>query len=117
MKTPLKQADTLFSILVRQRDGACIRCGKRGYDGTKNLQCHHLISRTYRKVRFDFRNGHAVCKGCHMFLTHHPLENEEFAIEILGEETWAELRAIARDTSYKVDLKAVLADLKTKVAA
>lgn len=111
-KSPLSEADRLFSLWVRDRDGCCTRCGRSG-----TLQCHHLISRTYRKVRFDPRNGHAVCKPCHVFLTHRPLENDEFAIALVGEETWAELRAIARDTSYKVDLKEVLADLRKKVAA
>lgn len=109
----LKEADRLFSLFIRQRDGRCLRCGKT--DTT--LQCHHLISRTYRKTRFDPRNGATVCFGCHKYLTHRPLDNEDFAIALVGDETWQELRSIARDTSYKVDLKEVLADLRTKVAA
>lgn len=109
----LKTADTLFSKFIRQRDGACRRCGS----SDASLQCHHLLTRTYRKIRFDPRNGVAVCYGCHKYLTHRPLENEDFAVSILGEETWAELREIARDVSYKVDLQAVVDDLKGKVAA
>lgn len=109
----LKEADRLFSLYIRQRDKRCLRCGKT--DAT--LQCHHLLGRAYRKVRFDPRNGASVCYGCHKFLTHRPLENEEFAIALVGEQTWMELRALARDTSWKVDLKEVIADLRTKVAA
>lgn len=108
--TPLKQADMLFSKFIRDRDQVCRRCGR-----TDILQCHHLIGRRYMKVRFDPRNGVAVCKSCHMFLTHRPLENDEFATELLGEETWAELRTIARDVTYKVSLKEVIADLKGKM--
>lgn len=111
-KTPMREADRLFSLLIRARDGACRRCGKE-----TALQCHHLISRTYRKVRFDERNGVSVCNGCHLFLTHRPLDNDDFAVHILGEEIWAELKTIARDVDYRVDLKEVLADLRKKVAA
>lgn len=104
-----KKADSLFSKIVRARDGACRRCGKQ-----ETLQCHHLISRTYRKVRFDERNGVTVCVGCHMFLTHRPLDNEDFAISILGEEGWAELKTIARNVDSRVDLKVVLESLQER---
>lgn len=104
-----KKADTLFSKIVRARDGACRRCGKQ-----ETLQCHHLISRTYRKVRFDERNGVAVCVGCHLFLTHRPLDNEDLAVKLLGESGWAELKTIARNVDYRVDLKEVFASLQAR---
>lgn len=110
--TPLKEADRLFSLFIRERDGACRRCG-----GTYALQCHHLIPRVYRKVRFEPDNGVSLCSACHMYVTHRPLEAEELAIEWIGAQRYDELRVIARDTSYKVDLKAVVKELRGKVAA
>lgn len=108
--TPLKKADVLFSKFVRLRDGKCLRCGRQ--DG---LQCHHLLTRTYRKVRFDSRNGVSVCFGCHKYLTHRPLENHEFAIELRGEEVWDDICATARRVDYKVDLKEVIAWLTNEL--
>ena len=112
-KALLSKADRLFSLYVRQRDGKCRRCHK----SDRTLQCHHLISRTYRKVRFEPDNGVALCFGCHKYLTHRPLDNDDFAVAMIGEQRWAELKVIARDTTYKVDLKDVVADLLLKVEA
>lgn len=108
----LGKADKLFSLYIRQRDATCRRCYRDGI-----LQCHHLIPRVYRKVRFEPDNAVALCYGCHKFLTHRPLENDEFVLSVIGEERYLELRAMARNTTYKVDLAQVLEDLKKKVAA
>lgn len=107
------EADRLFSLVIRARDGKCRRCLRSDVA----LQCHHLIPRVYRKVRYEPDNAAALCYGCHKFLTHRPLENDDFVIELIGEKRYLELREIARATAYKVDLKEVLEDLRAQVKA
>lgn len=68
-----READRLFSLVVRKRDGLCCYCGT--YD---QLQCAHILSRSYLSVRFDTRNAIALCKSHHVYFTHRPLEWEEW---------------------------------------
>jgi hypothetical protein len=68
----MHQADVLFSKVVRSR-GYC-ESDRPNHSG--NLQCAHIISRSYKAVRTDESNGLCLCQGCHMYFTHHPLEFE-----------------------------------------
>jgi 5-methylcytosine-specific restriction endonuclease McrA len=85
-----QRADREFSILIRTRDGACRRC-----QSTERLQCAHVHSRRYRKIRWDERNAMALCSSCHVWQTHHPLEGEEFFRSVLGDDVFDELRMTA----------------------
>lgn len=114
--TMVEKCDKLFGKFIKQRDGhACQWPGCDRYD--LDLQCHHLITRTYRKTRFEPDNGITLCRAHHMFVTHRPLENLDFAFSIIGEERYWELKHQAQSVVYKVDLAEVLAELKGKVAA
>lgn len=74
-KRLIKRCDIWFSKKIRERDGKCLRCGKLDH-----LQCAHLISRTYKHLRWDEKNAITLCMGCHMFFWHtHPIEAAEFA--------------------------------------
>ncbi len=77
-KTDMAAADKLFSLIVRDRDGECVRC-----DSADFLQCAHLVSRSYKTTRCDLDNAVTLCRGCHVYFTHHPLEWIEFC-----DETW-----------------------------
>lgn len=68
-----KKADQLFSLYIRGRDKACIRCAT-----TEDLQCAHIITRGYHAVRWDEDNAIALCRSDHVFFTHRPLEWENF---------------------------------------
>lgn len=57
-----KKADTLWSQVVRQR-GICERCGKKGV-----LNAHHITSRANHSLRYDLKNGLALCVGCHFWI-------------------------------------------------
>ena len=101
----MKQADILFSRIVRRRDGMCVRCGR-----TENLQCAHIISRSYRSIRCDVDNAVALCRGCHVFFTHRPLEWQEW-VEAMWPGRWGVLRE--RALAYeRVDWKGRVAELK-----
>jgi hypothetical protein len=75
----MKQADTAFSLLIRDRDGMCVRCLKQ-----TDLQCAHVVSRSYHGTRCDFENAVTLCKGCHVYFTHRPLEWEQWMNENFG---------------------------------
>lgn len=101
----MKQADILFSKIIRRRDGVCVRCGR-----TENLQCAHIISRSYRSIRCDVDNAVALCRGCHVFFTHRPLEWQEW-VEAMWPGRWGVLRE--RALAYeRLDWKRRVAELK-----
>lgn len=76
-----RRADILFSQYIRRRDGKCQRCGSM-----ERLQCAHIVSRAYLTIRWDPRNAMALCAGCHMYFTHHPIEWEMWVDDKFGEE-------------------------------
>ncbi len=95
----MTRADTAFSVWVRSR-GVC----ESDRDShTQNLQCAHIISRSYRVIRTDQRNALALCQGCHTYYTHRPLEWRKF-IDRTYPGLWDELTHLAL-TYVKVDWK------------
>ena len=107
MKTLSKRLDLLFSKIIRDAN-QCHRCLKYG---VKNLQCAHLISRSYRQTRWNAENAICLCSGCHMYFTHHPLEWEEYINQVFP----GRLQRLKRQAlKYsKLDHKKILADLQT----
>ena len=93
MKTPRKKlekkADKLFADKVKSK-GRCEKCKSRDY-----LQCAHIISRRYKQVRWDLDNAVTLCRGCHVYFTHHPIEWEDWVINRMGEENYQMLRTRA----------------------
>lgn len=107
VKTLRNKADALWGKAVRQRDGACRRCGK-----TEVLQAAHIISRRYKATRWDLDNGIALCRGCHHWNHHFPVEYDWWIRELIGEKKYESLRLQALD--YVGEVKRV--DLETIVA-
>jgi len=61
-----KHCDSLWAELVKLRAGGeCERCGKTEY-----LQSHHIIPRTNWNLRFDEKNGVALCRRHHLWWAH-----------------------------------------------
>lgn len=56
-----KHCDTVFSKIIRTRDGRCMHCG-----GTENLQCSHTMSRKIWALRWNEMNCITLCFFCHM---------------------------------------------------
>jgi hypothetical protein len=69
-KTTLNNAlDRLVSIQVREaNDHKCERCGLPAN------QVHHVLSRRYRRLRWDKRNLVSICPRHHMGAHHSPIE-------------------------------------------
>ena len=95
----MKKADDSYGKWVRSR-GYC-ESDRATHAG--NLQCAHIITRSYKTTRTDERNALCLCQGCHMYYTNHPLEWRIF-IEERTPGLWDELTTAA--LSYeKVDWK------------
>lgn len=109
-KARLHDADRLFSQYVRGRDGwACVRC-----HSPFSPQCAHLISRSYRAIRWNPENATTLCQSCHVFFTHRPLEWIDWC-----EERWpgryAILKAQALAGVKHVDYDEVCASLREAI--
>lgn len=118
VKTLRNNADKLWSLFIRQRDGSCRRCGRE--PGEVTLQAAHVISRRYRAIRWDERNGLALCVGCHHWGHKNPVEFDWWVQDVIGKDTYESLRAEALGyvgRVVKVDLEEVITRLQGKVAA
>lgn len=101
------KADRLFSLYIR-RGGVCDRCGA---SDPKQLQCAHIFSRRYFATRWEEDNAMPLCKGCHVYFTHNPIQWEDFCRERLGPR-YDTLRQQAQDPTYKPDYEEIIARLQ-----
>jgi transcription elongation factor Elf1 len=99
------EADRIFARLIRET-GQCRRCGS-----TDHLQCAHILSRSYSATRTDERNALCLCRSCHMFFTHRPLEWDLWARQEIGSSVVDALRTLAL-THVAPDWKAEVARLE-----
>jgi hypothetical protein len=67
-----RSCDQLWSQIIRAK-GECERCGRTPENG-RGFHAHHVYGRTDHRLRFDLRNGMAVCSVCHRWAEEHPLE-------------------------------------------
>jgi hypothetical protein len=104
------KADALWSKRVRERDGSCRRCGKGPPEVV--LQAAHVVPRRYYAVRFDLRNGLALCLGCHKWQTEFPIQGRRFLVDAVGPGLFEELETLAEAPHDKPDYEAILAGLR-----
>lgn len=101
------KADKLFSLAIRSV-GKCANCG-----GTENLQCAHVISRSYWPTRWDEDNAVCLDARCHIYFTHRPLEWEDWVNDHLGKDKRLELKQRAQaNLAVTIDYDLLIADLK-----
>jgi len=101
------KATKLHSVIVRSV-GRCERCGS-----TANLQCAHIIRRTYSATRTDTANGWCLCARCHFHLDTNPDEFMHFVEQTIGLNTFNQLKRKALDgVGKKFDWNAELERLK-----
>jgi hypothetical protein len=89
-KKPLiKKLDKAWSYAVKVRaKEKCEVCGKPATNS------HHYISRSNRRLRWDLRNGVAVCAGCHLFANKSFHKNPEWGHFWMEENRWEDLAYI-----------------------
>jgi hypothetical protein len=90
-RTIRNRMDKESSIQVRAR-GKCERCGK-----TEQLQCCHIFSRRYSKLRHLPLNLLCLCAGCHFWAHSNPILFSEFCREYLGDNKFQELIDLRND--------------------
>jgi len=103
-----KEADHLWSLIVR-RPGKCELCSS-----TNGLQGAHGFSRRYRATRWLPINGFCLCRKCHVYFTHRPLEWDDVLGIQWGIPVRDELRRIAL-AGAKPDLEAIVESLKLEL--
>jgi hypothetical protein len=106
----MKRADVLFGQKVRAR-GVC-ESDRPNHSG--NLQCAHIISRSYKSIRTNELNALCLCQGHHLYYTHHPLEWRQW-IEAQHPGRWDELTAEALRYE-RVDWKSEVARLSVPLS-
>lgn len=74
-----KQADTVFSLWIRNRDKKCFTCGS-----TKNLQCGHFVSRDHNSLRYSELNCNTQCLVCNCFKHGNMPEYAERLMKLYG---------------------------------
>jgi 5-methylcytosine-specific restriction endonuclease McrA len=104
------EADRLFSLIIRTRDDwECRNC-----HSTQNIQCAHVVSRSYLGTRWDGSNAVALCQRCHMKFTYDPIAWEDWC-----QDRWpdrmAGLKYVAR-SSTRPDYDELLPRLRNRLA-
>lgn len=120
MNIKVDPRDSLFSKMVRERDGRCMFCGKGRNDPSFRLENSHFWGRGNKVTRFDAFNCDALCFQCHV-------NNEgnkqgfyrTWKIEQLGEEMYQvlEKRASLTGSYGEYEKKLIHAELKRQYQA
>lgn len=117
-----KQADVLFSKMVRMRDcdgygwGECITCGVK--KAWKEAHCGHFQSRRFPATRWDEMNCNLQCAGCNLFGAGEQYKHG-MAIDAKYGDGTAKALEVKAHTYFKVTrqyLEEVIADAKTEIS-
>lgn len=109
----VKKCDKIFSELIKHRDQwKCVETGT-----TNNLQTAHVISRSYKAIRWDMDNAVCLSAKRHMYYTHHPIEWRTFCIKHLGRKKYEalETQAMKHKPWGEKGLKDLYAELADKL--
>ena len=105
----MREADLLWSLLVKKRDGG--RCQWPGCPNVGN-NAHHAFSRKHLGTRWCVDVGVTLCWAHHLHLAHgEPELFRDFLLERWGEEKFNTLKLLAY-TPQKIDVGMVLIGLK-----
>ena len=100
MKSIEKQLDELWTKVIRQK-GYCECCGSKN----KQLNAHHIFTRSRKATRWEISNGICLCAGCHTLsskLSAHktPYEFNKWLEEKKGKK-WIDLLCKKSNEIYK----------------
>ena len=107
-KKAILYADSLWSQIVRRREGGCVS-GRPTHAG--GFQAAHGFSRRYHGTRWNLRNGFKLCQGCHVYWTHRPIEWNDWLMAEWGLLVYHELKRQALSTERR-DLPQITAALE-----
>lgn len=110
----IDQCDGIFSKMIRERDGCCLRCGS-----VKTNQAAHIASRGNMAGRWDMLNALTLCFPCHIRWAHRkPLEFVDW-VKVNYPEQYERSQIILRETK-KTNMSELIenvAELKRQHAA
>jgi hypothetical protein len=85
--------DALFSDIVRiKANWTCERCFRNFENKKEIFDTSHFITRGNKRVRWNFDNVSALCRGCHDFFGKNPDEHSAFMMKKLGEKGYLQLQ-------------------------
>ncbi|HEC66617.1 MAG TPA: hypothetical protein ENI23_15180 [bacterium] len=85
-----KRCDSIYAKIIKQKSNwRCIETK------ASNVQCAHIISRSYHATRWDFDNAVCLGMGRHFFYTYHPIEWKLFINERFGQGYYEKLEGRA----------------------
>ena len=90
-----KEADRVFSLWIRARDGQCVTCG-----GRTQLQNGHYIPRNWLGLRYNEKNCNTQDYRCNIALKGNLDEYALFLRRKYGEGILEELKALKVPTSF-----------------
>lgn len=109
-----RTADRLFSLIVRSRVYCLFH--HSGGECAGPLQTCHIVSRTYRSVRWDEDNAFCMCAGAHRLMTNRPLEWERFVTAVMTAGNYEALKIRALKP-WDHDIESVLVRLAARAVA
>lgn len=104
--------DLCRDVVMWRDDWKCLRCGKPAYRSETTgkligLDWSHVYSRNNWGVRWDLDNSKALCKGCHLWWHHNPVDAVEWWKEKLGEKAYRSLILRKNTSTGKQDYIAI----------
>lgn len=84
IKSVKASCDRLWSQIVR-RGGVCERCGCAP-EAQRGFHAHHVYGRVNHRLRFEVRNGMALCYPCHNWAENYTLDFAEWFKEVRPED-------------------------------
>ena len=88
----IKTLDGYWSKCIKARDKKCVYCGNTNIS---ELEAHHIRGRRHSEVKFDLKDGIALCKpykGCSgHYRAHHEYEMKEWIKDYIGRDLYEEL--------------------------
>lgn len=104
-KIKVQKEDKLWSKLVRERDGACRKCGKKP---PYRLHAHHIMSRVNSATRYDLKNGLTLCVHHHVFGNDSAHKvGKQFVIDIIGQKEYNRLEKLSKTVVKRADAKKI----------
>ena len=108
-KKAVLYADSLWSQIVRRREGGCV--DPRPHKCAGCFQAAHGFSRRYYGTRWNLQNGFKLCAGAPVYYTHRPLEWDDHLRRTFG-VFYEDMRAAALSVQAKQDLPQITAALE-----
>jgi len=104
-----ERLDALAANRCKELSGyMCVRCGKRSpyaEDLKEGLQWAHVISRSYKTIRWSLKNCLCLCSGCHFWAHKFPVEFGIWLVKCFGEKWYYSLKRTPKKKLFFDEVK------------